>query len=130
LNSLSHYSIFYILLKAPANNLNHPVLLLRRHLVVAWQAEPAVEDIRANVNGASRDVGVAPPPAVSLNRYKCVTPEDRLHMHWFPSLSVGLNYEFSDGAGLSEKEWKIYGLKKRVRIEFNFFEAVFVHCLR
>jgi hypothetical protein len=35
--------------KAPVNDLNNPILLLFRHLVIARQAEPATENISSNV---------------------------------------------------------------------------------
>ena len=35
--------------KTPVNDVDYHILLLRRHLVVAWQAQPSSENIGSNV---------------------------------------------------------------------------------
>ncbi len=41
------------------NDLNNPVLLHRRHLIIAGQAQAAREDVRAHIHAASGYVGIA-----------------------------------------------------------------------
>ena len=41
------------------DNLDHSILLLRGHLVIAGQAEASAEDIRADVDAGSGDVDIA-----------------------------------------------------------------------
>lgn len=75
-----------ILLKAPTNNLDHNILLLCRHLIVAREAQAAVEDVYADILDAAGDVGVASGTAVALGGHEGVHPVHRLHMHGFHSV--------------------------------------------
>ena len=70
--------------KAPVNNLNNPILLLRCHLIVAWQAQPSSEDIGTDVDSGPCYVCVGPASAVPLDRDKRIRPVYRLHMHGLP----------------------------------------------
>ena len=63
------------------NDLNNPVLLLFRHLVITGKTQPSPENIGPNINSRAFYVGVGPTSAVALNRDKRVRPVYRLHMH-------------------------------------------------
>ena len=67
--------------KAPVNNLNNPVLLLFRHLVIAWQAEPTAENISPYVDSRALYISICAASTVSLDCDEGVCPVDRLHMH-------------------------------------------------
>ena len=54
------------------NDLYYSVLLLRRHLVVTGEAQASFEDIRADVDAGSVDVGVALSTAVAFDGDKGV----------------------------------------------------------
>ena len=61
------------------DNLDHSILLLRRHLVVAGEAQASFEDIRADVDAGSGDVGIALSTAVAFDGDEGVGAVDRLH---------------------------------------------------
>ena len=63
------------------DDLNNPLLFLCRHLVVARQAEAAAEHIRADVDAAAGNIGVAASAAVALGCNEGVRAVDRLHVH-------------------------------------------------
>ena len=67
--------------KTPVNDVDNHVLLLRRHLVVTRQAEPAPENIGSNVHSRAFYVSICAASAVPLNRHEGICPVDRLHMH-------------------------------------------------
>ena len=70
--------------KAAMDDLDHPVLLRRDHLVVRGEAEAAAEDIRAHVLAGTGDIGVGAAATVALGRDKGVGAVDGLHMHGLP----------------------------------------------
>lgn len=72
--------------KTSAYNLNHHILLLRRHFVVRRQAQAAIEEVHTHVHAAAGDVGIAPGTTIALGGHKRVHPVDRLHMHGFHSV--------------------------------------------
>ena len=78
------------------NNLYHSILVLRRHLIVAGQAEPSSEDICADVDAGSSNIGVALSPAVTFHRDKSIGTIDRLHVHGLPD-GTALGIEGSEG---------------------------------
>ena len=63
------------------NNLNNPILLLRRHLVIAGKAKPATENIGSYIHSRALYVSICAASAIALNRDERVGPVDRLHMH-------------------------------------------------
>ena len=63
------------------NNLNNPILLLFRHLVIAGKTQPSTENIGSYVDSRALYVSICSPSAVTLNRDKRVGPVYRLHMH-------------------------------------------------
>ena len=63
------------------NDLNNPILLLFRHLVIARQTEPSTENISPYINSRAFYIGICAASAVTLNRNKRVGPVYRLHMH-------------------------------------------------
>ena len=65
-------------------NFDHPVLIFRCHLVVARQAKASSEDIRADVDSGSSDVGVALSSSVAFDCDESVAAVDRLHVHGLP----------------------------------------------
>ena len=67
--------------KTPMNDLNNPILLLFRHLVIARQAQPSPENIGSYVHSRALYVGICAASAVTLNRDERVRPVYRLHMH-------------------------------------------------
>ena len=67
--------------EAPMNNLNNPILLLRRHLVIARQAQAATEDISSYIYSRALNIGICAASTVSLDCDKRVGPIYRLHMH-------------------------------------------------
>jgi hypothetical protein len=67
--------------KTPMNNLNNPILLLRRHLVIAWQTEPTTENIGSYIDSRAFNISICTASAIALNRYERVRPVYRLHMH-------------------------------------------------
>jgi len=71
--------MFLFLQEAPVNNLYHSILLLRRHLVVAGQAQASSEDVRTDVDAGSCNVGVALSPAIAFHCDKSIGAVDRLH---------------------------------------------------
>ena len=73
--------------EAPVNDLNNPVLLLRRHLVVGGQTQAAGEDIGSDVDSGALYVSICPSSAVPLDCYIRVCPIYRLHMHGLPHYS-------------------------------------------
>ena len=76
--------------KTPMNDLNDPLLLRFRHLVIAGQAEPAAEDISAHVDAGAADISVGAASAVALDRDEGVRAVDRLHMHGLCILTEGI----------------------------------------
>ena len=72
------------------NNLNNPILLLRRHLVIARQAEPTTENIGSHVHSRALYIGICTPSAITLDRHERVRPVYRLHMHGLCSLTFGI----------------------------------------
>ena len=74
-------------MKAPVSDLNNPILLLRRHLVVAGEAEAAAEEVGSDVDAAAGDIRVAPAPAVALPGDELMRPVDELHVHGFVPFS-------------------------------------------
>ena len=70
--------------KTPVNDLNNPILLLFRHLVIARQAEPASENIGTDVHSRAFYIGICPPSSISLDRHERIRPIYRLHMHGLP----------------------------------------------
>lgn len=82
---LSHArSMFPFLQEAPMNDLNNPILLLFRHLVIAGKAQPPPENSGSNVHSRALYIGICAASAVTLNRDKRVCPIYRLHMHGLP----------------------------------------------
>ena len=71
------------------NNLNNPILLLFRHLVITRQTKSTPENINSYVHSRAFYVSICAPSAITLNRNKRIGPVDRLHMHW-------LNARFSN----------------------------------
>ena len=67
--------------ETPVNNLNDPILLFRRHLVIGRQAQPSAEDIGSDIDPAPGYVRVRPASAVPLDCSKGVGAVYRLHMH-------------------------------------------------
>ena len=65
------------------NDLNNPILLLRCHLVIARQAEPAPENIGSYVDSRAFYIGICATSAIALDRDKRICPLYRLHMHGF-----------------------------------------------
>ena len=63
------------------NNLNNPILLLFRHLVIARQTEPAPENIGSYIDSRALYVSICTASAVSLDCDEGVGPIYRLHMH-------------------------------------------------
>ena len=71
--------------EAPMNNLNNPILLLFRHLVIARQAESSSENIGSYVDSRALYVSICTPSAVPLNRNERIRPVNGLHMHGLPN---------------------------------------------
>ena len=67
------------------DDLNNPVLLGSRHLVVGGEAEASAEEICADVYALSLDVGICFTPAVTLDGDECMGAVDGLHMHGLPN---------------------------------------------
>ena len=63
------------------NNLNNPILLLRRHLVIGRQTEPSSENIGSYVHSRALYVSICAASAVALDCDERVRPIYRLHMH-------------------------------------------------
>ena len=87
-------------------NLDNPILLLRRHLVIARQTEPAPENIGSNVDSRAFYVSICAASAVALNRNKRIRPIYRLHMHGLPDgaafgIEGGESLENLGGAGFA-----------------------------
>ena len=72
------------------NNLDNPILLLRHHLIIGRQTEPATENISSYIDSRPLYIGICAPSAITLNRNKRVCPIYRLHMHGFPDDSTFL----------------------------------------
>ena len=66
------------------NDLNNPVLLLFRHLVIAGKAKPSTENIGSYVDSRAFYIGICAASAVPFDRDKRVGPIYRLHMHGLP----------------------------------------------
>ena len=66
------------------NDLNNPVLLLRRHLVIARQTEPTPENIGSYVDSRAFYIGICAASAVPFDRDERIRPVYRLHMHGLP----------------------------------------------
>ncbi len=81
------------------NDLNNPVLLGSRHLVVGGEAEASAEEIRAYVDALSLDVGIGFAPAVALDGDEGVGAIDGLHMHWLPDRS---SFRLEGGDGIKD----------------------------
>ena len=75
----------YALQETPVNNLNNPILLLRRHLVIARQTEPASENIGSYIDSRAFYVSICTASTVALNCNERVRPIDWLHMHGLPN---------------------------------------------
>jgi hypothetical protein len=87
--ALSHArSMFPFLQETPMNDLNNPILLLRRHLVITRQAEPSPENIGSYIDSRALYVSICAASTVALNRNKGVRPVYRLHMHGLPDWSA------------------------------------------
>ena len=63
------------------NDLNNPILLLFRHLVITGKTQPSPEYIRPNVDSRAFYVSICAASTVALNCNERVCPVDRLHMH-------------------------------------------------
>ena len=74
--------------KTPMNDVDNYVLLLRRHLVIAWQTEPAPENISSYIDSRALYVSICAASAIALNRNKRVCPIYRLHMHGLPNRTL------------------------------------------
>ncbi len=89
--ALSHArSMFPFLQEAPMNNLNNPILLLFRHLVITRQAESSSENIGPNIHSRAFYISICTSSTVSLNCDKRVGPIYRLHMHGLCKWSDGI----------------------------------------
>ena len=66
------------------NDLNNPVLLLFRHLIIGRQTEPATENIGSYIDSRAFYISICAASAVPLNRDERVRPVYRLHMHGLP----------------------------------------------
>ena len=71
--------------KAPMNNLNNPILLLFRHLIIGRQAQSSPENIRSNILESAGNISICAAPAVSGSSNKRVRPIYRLHVHGLPN---------------------------------------------
>ena len=72
-------------------NLNHYILFLLRHLIIAWQTQPSPEDVSSNINPTTTYIRVRLSSAIAFSSYEGRGAVYRLHMHGFPdgpSLSV------------------------------------------
>ena len=67
--------------KTPMNNLNNPILLLFRHLVIAGKAKPSTENIGSYINSRAFYVSICASSTVALNCDEGVCSVYRLHMH-------------------------------------------------
>jgi hypothetical protein len=54
--------------ETPVNNINNPILLLGRHLVIAWQTESSAEKVGSNVDSGAFYVSVGATSAVTFDR--------------------------------------------------------------
>ena len=63
------------------NYLNNPILLLRRHLVIARQTEPAPENISSYVDSRAIYVRIRASASIPLDSNEGMRPVYRLHMH-------------------------------------------------
>jgi hypothetical protein len=70
--------------KTPVNDVDNYVLLLRCHLVIAWQTEPAPENIRSYVHSRALYVSICTASAIALDCDEGIGPIYRLHMHGLP----------------------------------------------
>ena len=77
--------MFPFLQKAPMDDLNNPILLLRRHLVIRGQAQPTTENIGSDVDSRPLNVRICTASAVSFSCNEGVRPVYRLHMHGLPN---------------------------------------------
>ena len=93
--ALSHArSMFPFLQKTPMNDLDNPVLLLFRHLVITRQAEPSPENIGSYIDSRALYVSICTSSTVPLNRDERIRPVYRLHMHGLPSLWQFVEMQF------------------------------------
>ena len=69
--------------KAPMNDLNNPILLLFRHLVIAGKTQPSTENIGSYVDSRAFYIGICAASAITFYRDERVRPVYRLHMHRF-----------------------------------------------
>ena len=67
------------------NDLNNPILLLFRHLVITRKTQPSPENIGSNVDSRAFYIGICAASAISFYRDKRIRPVYRLHMHGLPS---------------------------------------------
>ena len=72
------------------NELNNPILLLFRHLIITRQTEPASENIGSDVDSRAFYIGICAASAVTLDCDKRVGPIYRLHMHGLCILTDGI----------------------------------------
>jgi hypothetical protein len=87
--ALSHaQSMFPFLQKTPMNDLNNPVLLFFRHLVITGKAQPSSENISSYIDSRALYVSICAASAVPLNRDERARPIYRLHMHGLPDWSA------------------------------------------
>ena len=70
--------------KTPVNDLNNPILLLFRHLVIAGKAKPSTENIGSYVDSRALYVSICAASAITFYRDKRIRPVYRLHMHGLP----------------------------------------------
>ena len=63
------------------NNLNNPILLLFRHLVIAGKTQPSTENIGSYVDSRALYVSICAASAVAFNCDEGIGPIYRLHMH-------------------------------------------------
>ena len=66
-------------------DLNVPVLLLFRHLVIAGKAKPSTENIGSDIDSRALYVSISAPSAVVLDCNERIRPIYRLYMYGLPS---------------------------------------------
>ena len=86
-------------LKTSVNDLYNPVLLLRRHFVVRGEAEAAAEDVCANVDAGTGDVGVGTGTTSAGSRDEGVAAIEGLQMHGLPD---GAAFRVESGQGVQD----------------------------
>ena len=70
-----------MLQKTPVNDLDNPILLLFRHLVIAGKAQSTPENIGSYVDSRAFYVGVSASPTVTFYCDERTGAVYRLHMH-------------------------------------------------